>query len=168
MKRISIYLLSAAMLGLGFSQSAFAMKGDTSVNAGVGFGTSYGGRGTGIGFSAGAGYEILNNTQVRGDFALYHYSYDFGFGGATLNRLMFSVGGRQYIPLQHKLKAYGQAGLLLAVNSTSGASSSNIGIDPALGVEYAVTPKISVGAKATYYIVSGSFFALQATAGYHF
>lgn len=178
MKKIAISLLTATMMGLGFSQAAFAMKGDTSVDAGVGIGTSSAGFGTGLGFTAGGGYEILNNTQARGDFNFFHYSSS----GLSYNRIMFSASGRQYFPLQKKLKAYGQVGLLISIDkvdlpsftflgvpvSGGSVSTTHVGINPAVGIQYEVTPKISVGAQATYYIITDSFLGLQATAAYHF
>lgn len=180
-KCIRFLVVSAAVMGLASASPVFAKMGDKSVDVGVGFGTPpESGWGTGLGFSIGGGYEIQDDLQIRGDISYNKWSLSQYGWTLSWTRMPIAVSGRQYIPLQPNLKAYGQAGLELSFDSFESAwswgattykgtaSETNIGLPLGGGVEYAISPQFSVGADVKWHLINHSYFTLGVNAGYHF
>lgn len=177
----------AVVLGLLSVSPVLAKMGDKEVNVGLGYGSApASGFGSAIGFSVGGGYEIQDNTQVRADIASFGWKQTLYGMDLKYTRMPITVSGRQYYPMQNNLKAYGQLGLEMSMDkvdvavpgytsayysvpaTTASASETHFGITPGGGIEFAVTPQISVGGDVAYHIITDSYFTLGINAGYHF
>ena len=170
MKKSTVWLIPAIMLvGLGFSQASFAKQGDVSVDAGFKLGTSpCCGFGIGFGGGVGAGYEVLDNLQVRGDFNYLTWSKS----GVDYDRILFGGAGRYYVAVMNNLKVYGQAGMEISVDkgTVAGFSSTtaHFGAPIALGAEFAVTPNIGIEGQAAFHLVTDSYLTFGVNGVYHF
>lgn len=180
-KMAGVVALVGVYMVLGTVNPVFAKTGDKSVNVGLNFGSEpVSGFGSTTGFSIGGGYEIEDNMQIRGDISFF--SWEQSAGGIDLKyaRTPITISGRQYLPLQEGLRAYGQFGVEYSLDTVevainwfgtttkAEASENHFGITPGAGIEYAITPQISVGAEAMYHIITDPYFTLGINAGYHF
>lgn len=181
MKKVTVLLMAGIIAGLGFAQPSFAKTGDKSVNVGLGYGSEpAAGMGSAIGFSIGGGYEIQDDTQVRVDISSFGWKQTVYGMDIKYTRMPITVSGRQYYPLQDNLKAYGQLGLEMSLDKAEAATSfmgttykaeaseTHLGVTPGGGIEFAITPQISVGGDVAYHIITDSYFTLGINAGYHF
>lgn len=187
MKLFSRIVGIAITLGLLSVNPVLAKMGDKEVDVGLAYGTApASGYGSAIGFSIGGGYEIQDNMQVRADISSFSWKQSVSGIDVKYARMPITVSGRQYYPLQNNLKAYGQLGLEMSIDKSetvtpgytsaffsvpaqsASTSKTNFGITPAGGIEFAVTPQISVGGGVAYHIITDSYFTLGINAGYHF
>jgi len=187
MKLFSKVVGIAVVLGLFSVSPVLAKMGDKEVNVGLAYGSApASGFGSAIGFSIGGGYEIQDNIQVRADISSFGWKQTVSGLDAKYTRMPITVSGRKYYPLQNNLlKAYGQLGLEMSMDKvdvvipgytsgffsvpaqTASASETRLGITPGGGIEFAVTPQISVGGNVAYHIITDSYFTLGINAGYH-
>jgi opacity protein-like surface antigen len=151
---------------------------------------------TGWGLTVGGGYELMEISafrgsilQVRGDIGYNKWSKSVDVGGANvdlkLTRIPISAGARVYVPLEavNNLRLFGEASLELSMDKAEtgdvtipgfgvvpGESSSetNFGLSPAVGLEYAVTPNINVGALLKYHIIDSAYLTGSIGVGYKF
>jgi len=169
----------------GFSREAHADMGTFSIEGIVGFGTGPEDDltgidfGTAIGGGAGAGFELIDNLQLRVDVSFFQWSEEetavfsdpiLGTFSATLEQELQNIviffGGRYFISIAPKVRPYLELGLsanLLEEDDTisiSGIGSAGfsesetkIGVVPGGGVEVMVTSSLGVGAGIRYHLI---------------
>lgn len=177
--RIARILAASTLLTLSVAATSFAAVGDKEIDLNLGLATeSASGSGTGWGFSVGGGHELLavpavkgSTLQLRGDIGYNSWKKD----PVTVTRVPVSGGGRLYVPVEavKNLRAYGEGSFELSFDKSeqdfgglSGKVSESkirFGLSPAAGVEFAVTPQISVGAALKYHIIASGY--LNASVG---
>jgi opacity protein-like surface antigen len=121
------------------------------------------------GFTAGFGYEIIDELQLRGDVSYYRWSDD----GIDLDRVPLVIGARKYYqtPLR-ELKAFGQGGLEISFDNSNklwpSRDDTNVGVALGGGIEYTIAPKFTVGSDLRFHIINNWYTTIGFGLGYHF
>ncbi len=194
MKKIFIITMSAILMA-SMATAAFAKTARTSsssseagpieLDGGFTFGTGPGDFGSAFGFNFGGGYmlEAVPNLQIRADLSYYDFSRTF-FTDLSYTRIPFTVGARYYFPMNDRLKLFAQAGLETSfdkiettvpvfiggqlVGLTQSSSEVNIGISPGGGIEFFITPQVSIFALGRIHIIADDYFSMNFGAAAHF
>lgn len=185
------YCVAMAMIvvGLFIHKPLTAVAADgpgvTNISLAVGMGTEpsdLSGIGSGFGLGLGAGFYHVGDIEVRGDLNYMNWSK----GDVKLTRIPIIFSGRMYFPSAENVKFYAQAGAGMSldkadissecidfdpdtfecISGSSSSSETNFDLVPAGGVEYQVSPVLSVGAEAAYHIVDSSYFTLMGKLSY--
>lgn len=128
-----------------------------------------GGYNGGFGVNFGAGYTLSpidKDLQARFDFSFYQFKNDFTWGTGTYTRVPFTVSARYYLPIVDKLRAFGQAGIEMSMDTFDNSANRrnnevNLGISPGAGVEFFVNRNISIFALGRAHLISDSYFSMQ-------
>jgi outer membrane protein W len=180
------------ILTIGMASTAFAEKGDTEIDFTGGFATApYSDFDLGWGVNFGGGYEFFDNftpgisgdtLQLRGDIGYYQWTAnEFGVD-VTSSRLPVTVSCRYYFPIPQvkNLRVYGQAGLEVSFDDMEATvpsfipgvpamkvsdSSTNVGVTPAVGVEYYLNRQFFLTASMKEHIISDPYFSMQGGIG---
>ncbi len=192
MKKIVIIMM-AVILVTGLATAAFAKSaarassseaGPIELDGGFTFGTGPGDFGSAVGFNFGGGYmlDAVPNLQIRADLSYYDFSRTV-FSNLSYTRIPITVGARYYFPINDRLKAFAQAGLETSFDKietvvflpgffggfvTQSSSEVNIGISPGGGIEFFITPQVSIFALGRIHIVADDYFSLNFGAAAHF
>ncbi|HUI44621.1 MAG TPA: outer membrane beta-barrel protein [Nitrospirota bacterium] len=181
MKRTVLILLVAFFtltLGTMFhAKSARAYESGTyELDATIAPASGPGDYDAGFGVTFGGGYtlaEIDKNLQARFDISVYRFTHDFPWGSGTYVRVPFLLSGRYYVPIVDRLRVFGQAGLETSIDNFDNSSNQrqsevNVGISPGAGVEFFVTPKVSIYALGLVHLISDSYFSMHFGVAAHF
>ncbi len=187
MKKLML-ILTAAILLAAAGTSAFAATktepGVYEIDGSLGFGSGPGDFDAGVGVNFGAGMmlnSIDKNLQARIDFGYYDFSTDFLFVSMDYIRIPITISGRYYMPLNDQLKIFAQAGLESSVDSKDNVigvfdglpikqtkNQVKLGLTPAAGVQFFITPDVSLFAVGSVHLIADSYFTMQFGAGFHF
>ncbi len=178
-KTIFTLLVALFTLSMGTMHYASAQGvalGDYELDASIGPATGPGDYDSGVGINFGAGYMLRStdkNLQARFDISFYEFKHDFPWGSGTYTRVPFTFSARYYLPIEEKLRAFGQAGLEISIDNFDtfeheSKSELNVGIAPGVGIEYFVNPRVSIFALGVAHLISDSYFSLQFGVATHF
>jgi len=131
---------------------------------------------SGWGASFGAGYmleSIDKNLEARIDLSVYQFDHNFYWGSGTFTRVPITLSARYYVPIQDKLRAFGQVGLETSIDSYDTSNNTrqnevNVGLSPGLGIEFIANPKVSLFALAIEHLITDNYFSLQLGVAIHF
>ena len=159
--RIVVSVAALTLCAAAFSP-AFAKQGEKSVEISGDIATEPAGNvGATAGFTAGVGYEIMDDLQVRGD--LSYYSWD-GF-----ERIPIVVGARKYFPTPFReLKAFGQGGLEVSFDNSDADDDTRVGVNLGGGVEYTIAPRFTIGSDLRFHVIKHWYTTIGFGLGYHF
>lgn len=188
MKISGKFVVSVVLLGLIAATPAFARQGDKALDLTLDVATEPAtGFGSTVGFTAGGGYEVADNLQVRGDISYYNWSQDVvvpGFGfvpniseSFSYTRIPLDVGVRYFFQLPPKdLKVYAQGELEISFDSVDTsvfgvketANDVHAGVVLGGGVDYALSKEFSIGANLKGHIITDGYVTLGFGGSYHF
>jgi hypothetical protein len=149
------------------------------LDASIGYGSGPNDFDAGFGFNFGGGYNLPSidkNLQLRMEIG--YFMFDRGVLGTTLDytRMPFGFGARYYLPVADRLKLFGQATAEISVDEFDvfdafgkrSESEVNLGATPAVGVDFALSPQLSLFGTASMHLISDSYFSMQFGTAYHF
>ncbi len=191
-----ITVLFIALVTIAAAVPAFAREGDKqldlmldlSTSPASGFDTT---AGPIAGLSIGAGYELRDGWQLRGDLAYHYWDRDVWGRSLSYTRIPVSASVRKYftLPQPKGLKVFGQAGLEISYDivetpyvypvwigwtyygTAEGKKSDNklrLGVPLTTGAEYEINSQYSVGASVTAHVVNDSYLTVGLAGSYHF
>ncbi len=151
-------------------------SGVYQLDASLGLATGPGDYDSGWGFSIGAGYTLASidkDLQARIDISFWDFRHDFPWGSGTYTRVPITIGARYYLPLDPKLRAFGQVGLESSIDNFDTASHEskselNIGLAPGVGVEFFINPQTSIFAVGIAHLISDDYFSMNFGVATHF
>ncbi len=180
-KTISILIVALFTLGVVTYADAAGPEGGPSsgvyqLDASLGLATGPGDYDSGWGFSIGGGYTLASidkNLQARLDISFFDFRHDFPWGSGTYTRVPITIGARYYLPLDPKLRAFGQVGLETSIDNFDTASHEskselNVGLAPGVGVEFFINPTTSIFAVGVAHLISDDYFSMNFGVATHF
>ncbi len=183
MKKL-VFLLATAFVFATVVPAASAAPASSvtaanEIDATFGFGSGPGDFDAAAGFSFGAGTmlpSIDKNLQARIDVSYFDFSRDFFSTTPHYTRIPITISGRYYVPLDDRVRIFGQVGIETSVDSKDeftafGLQSRDhvrVGITPGAGIEFFFTPDFSVFALGNAHLVSDSYFSMHLGAAVHF
>jgi hypothetical protein len=180
-KTISMLIVALFTLGIVTCVDAAGPEGGPSsgayqLDASLGLATGPGDYDSGWGFSIGAGYtleSIDKNLQARLDLSFFDFKHDFSWGSGTYLRVPITIGARYYLPLDPKLRVFGQVGLESSIDNFDTASHEskselNIGLSPGVGAEFFINPQTSIFAVGIAHLISDDYFSMNFGLATHF
>ncbi|MBN2723109.1 MAG: porin family protein [Deltaproteobacteria bacterium] len=155
---LSVILAVAMIPAASFAQApAAAATSMGFAEVSVGFGGMQGdveGIDPFLGFNISGFYNVMPNVAVGASIRYQMYSVDSG----DASSIMFGVEGRYYFPINNQMRVYGLAGLgydmySISIDTPLGTVEGDdtaIYIQVGGGVEYALSPVMSVGGQLRY------------------
>jgi hypothetical protein len=159
------------------TRSEEALSGDNfEVDGSLGPASGPGDYKRGFGVNFGAGYALSTidrNLQARVDLSFYQFNYDFHWGSGSYTRIPVTISGRYYLPIINRLKAFGQAGLEMSVDTYDTAAHErknemNLGISPGAGIEFFINRNASIFALGRFHLLPDSYLSMQFGVASHF
>lgn len=183
MKKIMI-ITAAVLLAFSTGTQAFAKSeqvGNAEVDASLVWASApASGFDSTIGLTIGGGAMVDKDIQARVDISFLTWSESFFGVDLDYSRTPITVSARYYVPMQQQeLKVFVQGGLEMSFDKVETAnpvfpglkaseSDVRLGITPSAGIDYAITPELSIVADLRYHLITDSYFTLQAGVALHF
>jgi opacity protein-like surface antigen len=184
MKKIALLFLTLFLV-VGMTATASAKTGSPGfeIDGSFGFASGPGDFDAGFGTNFGAGYmldSVLENLQARIDVSYFDFSREFFLMDLEYTRVPVTISARYYFPITDQFRAFAQAGVETSFDSfdtvfpfagnfiKQSESEVNIGLSPAGGVDFAITPNISVFAIGRWHLISDNYFSIHFGGAFHF
>ncbi len=177
-----LVMISAVFLLMAVAPIAPAASISTApyeIDATVGFGSGPKDFDAAAGFSFGAGTmlsSIDQNLQARIDIGYFDFSRDFFGQTLDYTRIPITVSGRYYLPLDDRVRVFGQVGIETSVDSKDETvgffkqtkDEVRVGVTPGAGIEFFVNSGFSIFALGNVHMISDNYFSMHFGGAVHF